>query len=422
MNLLIGVLLLTVNAFFVAAEFALLAARRSKIEQLEAQGVAGAASAAAGLRELSVMLAGAQLGITMASLGLGAVAEPALAGGIERLLGLTGLPEESVHLIGFAVALSIVVFLHMVVGEMAPKSWAIADPERASLRLAPPFRLFTVALSPFIHLLNATANGVVRLVGVEPQDELVMSHSARDLAMLVAQSGEHGLIDRGERDLLTRALEVSGLDAEASMVPRRDIVGVDANVGLGDIEQLAAVSGRSRLVVFDGDLDRIRGILHVKDLLSIGTANGGVTAASLARPAMVTPESRLVQDLILDMRRERQHIAVVVNEFGSVTGLVTLEDLLEELVGDVEDESDRIRRGARKRADGEWLIAGSLRPDEVATATGFRLPEGEWETVAGFMIAELDRLPARGDAVSSGDHTLTVTRLDGHRVVEIRLS
>ena len=421
-NLVASVVLLAVNAFFVAAEFALLASRRSKVQQLADDGVLGAKSAQAGLRELSVMLAGAQLGITMASLGLGAVAEPAVATGIEHLLGLTALPEGAVHAIGFAIALAIVVFLHMVVGEMAPKSWAIADPERSALRLAPPFRAFTVLLSPAIRLLNWSANVVLKLVGVEPREAIAVSHNARDLAMLVTESGQHGLIAGGELDLLTRALEVSGLDAEAVMVPRRDVVGVDATTGLDELERVAARSGRSRLPVYDDDLDRIRGILHVKDLLSVDTDRTEVTAAALARPALITPESRGAEDLMLDMRQAAQHIAVVVDEYGSVTGLVTLEDLLEELVGEVEDESDRRRRGVRRRPDGSWSIPGWLRPDELETAVGFSLPEGEWETVAGYIISELDRLPEVGDTVRAHDRELRVTRLDQHRVVEVRVS
>jgi CBS domain containing-hemolysin-like protein len=421
-NVVASVLLLAANGFFVAAEFALLAARRSKVEQLAEEGVLGAKSARAGLRDLSVMLAAAQLGITMASLGLGAVAEPAVAGGIERLLGLTALPEGAVHAIGFALALALVVFLHMVVGEMAPKSWAISDPERSALRLAPPFRAFTVALSPAIRLLNWCANAVVKLAGVQPRNEIAVSHNARDLAMLVTESGQHGLIEGGELDLLTRALEVSGLDAEAVMVPRGDVVAVDAATGLDELEDLAARSGRSRLVVYDDELDRIRGVLHVKDLLSVGSRREQVTAASLARPALLTPESRGVEDLMLDMRQAEQHIAVVVDEYGSVTGLVTLEDLLEELVGDVEDESDRRRRGVRRRADGGWSVPGSLRPDELDAAIGFCLPNGEWETIAGYVISELDRLPEVGDTVRAHNRELRVTRLDHHRVLEVRVS
>ena len=260
--------LLAANGFFVAAEFALLAARRSKIEQLAADGDRRAGHALAGLKELSVMLAGAQLGITMASLGLGAVAEPAIDHWLEGVLE-EALPAGVAATVSFALALAIVVFFHMVVGEMAPKSWAIADPERSALRLAGTFRAFVLVFRPFIWSLNALANGVVRLFGVTPQDELATVHSPSDLRLLLEESAEAGHLEVAQQDLLSRAIQLSGLDAESAMVPRHDVVAVDARTGIDELERVASASGRSRLPVYDGDLDRVRGVLHVKDLLMV---------------------------------------------------------------------------------------------------------------------------------------------------------
>ncbi|MEX0657999.1 MAG: hemolysin family protein [Egibacteraceae bacterium] len=427
---LVGLALLAANGGFVAAEFALLAARQSRLEQLAAEGHRAAARALTGVRELSLMLAAAQLGITMSSLGLGAVAEPALEVGLSRLLGLTGLPSGVSHAIAFALALSIVVFLHMVVGEMAPKSWAIADPERSAMRLIRPFRAFATAVRPFIRLLNAMANVLVRLVGVEPRDDLAASHSPADLLLLVAESGRQGTLGEEQSTLLSRALDLSGLDAEAAMVPRGDIVAVPVDAGIGELEQLASETGRSRIPVYDGELDRIRGVLHVKDLLAVPAQDRSrVTAASLARPALVAPESRPLESLMLDMRRDRQHVAIVVDEFGTVTGLVALEDLLEELIGEFEDESDHpgpgtsaTGRSLPRRRDGALLVPGALRPDELADRAPVSLPEGEWETVAGYVIAELQRLPEIGDTVQTADGCrLEVTQMDGHRIVELAL-
>jgi len=414
--------LLAANAFFVAAEFALLAARRSRVERLAAEGARGAAHALAGLRELSLMLAAAQLGITIASLGLGAVAEPALASVVERLVHPLPVPSGVSHGIALAISLSIVVFLHMVVGEMAPKSWAIARPERSALLLAPAFRGFALLFRPFIRLLNAIANAIVRMLGVQPQDELALAHSAADLLLLLNESSEHGTLAQDEHELLSRALELAGLDAQAVMVPRRDIVAVPAEADADEIERVARASGRSRLPVYDGDLDRIRGILHVKDLLVLdAAARGRMHAGALARPALVVPESRTLEQLMADMRQRRVHIAMVVDEYGSVAGLVSLEDLIEELIGDFEDESDRRAGAFRRRADGAYLVPASLRPDEVAERIDVEFPEGDWETLAGLVIATLQRLPRVGDTVTVDGVRLEVTRMDGNRVIEISL-
>ncbi len=425
--LLAAVVLLGANAFFVAAEFALLASRRSRIEQLAAEGDGRATQALAGIRELSLMLAGAQLGITMASLGLGAVAEPALAAGLEVVFEGVGIPSALRHAIAFTVALSIVVFLHMVVGEMAPKSWAIANPERSALALARPFRAFALLVRPAIRALNAMANGVVRLCGVEPQEELATAHAPADLLLLVEESARSGTLGAEQHGLLSRALDLSGLDAEAAMVPRRDVVAVAADATVDEIERVASTTGRSRLPVYEGDLDHVRGVLHVKDVLRLEPSQRArTTAATLARPAFVTVESRPIEDLMLDMRKHRAHVAIVVDEYGSVSGLVALEDLLEELIGDFEDETDPALRGGsrralRRRPDGTLLVPGALRPDELHARAGVALPDGDYETVAGYVLASLGRVPTEGDRVPVDGGSLEVVRMDGPRVVDLAL-
>lgn len=419
--LLVGLALLVANGFFVASEFAILAARRSKMEALAADGSRAARSAVAGLRELSLMLAGAQLGITMASLGLGAVAEPAIHHGLDGLLGATPLPRPVTLVASLVLALALTVFLHMVVGEMAPKSWAISSPQTAVLLLARPFRLFVAVLRPFIRALNGMSNLVIRSFGVEPQDELAQAHSPRDLVLLLEESARAGTLNAREGTLMTRALDLSGLDAESAMTPRHGIVAVSASAGIDEIERTASTSGRSRIVVHTGDIDQVVGILHVKDVLAVDHGERDVvTAQRLARPAMVTPESRPAEALMIDMRAQRQHVSIVVDEFGSVVGLVSLEDLLEELIGDFEDESDH-RRAIDRRADGALLVPGSLRAHEVARLVGVDLPEGEWETVGGFVTARLERLPQVGDHVETDTLLLEVTRMEDHRVGEVAL-
>jgi CBS domain containing-hemolysin-like protein len=420
--LLVGLVLLVANAFFVASEFAILAARRSKVEALAAQGSRAARSALAGMRELSLMLAGAQLGITMASLGLGAVAEPAIHRGLDVFLAATPIPRPVSLVLSLALALGVTVFLHMVFGEMAPKSWAISRPQSAVLLLAPPFRLFVTVLRPFIGALNGLSNLVVRACGVEPQRELAQAHSPSDLVLLLRESAKEGTLGAEEQTLLTRAIDLSGLDAESAMTPRRDIVSVPADAGIDEIERVTSSSGRSRLPVHTGDLDRYIGVLHVKDLLEIEPEDrAGVTAGALARRAMATPESRPAEELMLEMRSQRQHVALVVDEFGSVVGLVALEDLLEELIGDFEDETDH-RRPVTRRADGAVLVPGTLRPHEVANLLDVALPPGDWETLGGYVMAKLERFPAVGDRVETDDVLFEVTRMEGYRVEEIAVT
>jgi CBS domain containing-hemolysin-like protein len=420
--LLAAVALLAANGFFVAAEFALLAARRSRIEQLASEGDRRAHHALRGIKELSLMLAGAQLGITICSLLLGAVAEPALAHLLEDALEPLNLHEAVHHGIAFAIALTIVVFLHMVVGEMAPKSWAIAHPEASALTLARPFRAFALVFRPVIAVLNVMANGLVKLVGVEPQPDLAMAHAPSDLLLLLDESAGHGSIAAEEHRLLSRTLELSGLDAGAAMTPRRDIVAVEEWARASDVAALARTSGRSRILVHGGDLDHVVGAVHAKDILLVDPVDRSkVTAGELSRQVPVTHEHHRLEDLLVEMRASHQLLTVVVDEHGVVVGIVTLEDVLEELIGDFEDETDRRGRRCRQVGERVYRLEGGLRPDELAEEAGVALPDGDWDTVAGYMIATLDRVPVLGDEVHVEGSTLRVSRVDGYAITEIRL-
>ena len=417
-----AIILLVLNGFFVAAEFALLASRRSKLEQLAADGNKRAVSALAGIRELTLMLAGAQLGITMCSLGLGAVAEPAIAHIIEGAIGEAfQLSDTTLHVIGFALALSLVVFLHMVVGEMAPKSWAISDPESSALRLARPFRAFVRIFRPIIWFLNWLADLVVRAVGVEPQDERAMAHSPADLLLLLDESAGHGDIAAHDHQLLTRSLELSGLTAADAMTVRRDIVSMPADATAAEVAAEAHRTGRTRIVIHENDLDHCLGFIHAKDLLRLENGAWATTSArSMVRPLMVTPEHHRLEDLLVEMRSERKHISVAVDEHGTVVGIVTLEDVFEELIGDFDDESDA-RLDCVEHADGSFRINGTLRPDQFEECTGVALPEGDWQTVAGYVIDALDEIPSPGDSVRTVLGDFTVIAMDGYAIATLRV-
>ncbi|HUG86397.1 MAG TPA: hemolysin family protein [Euzebya sp.] len=422
--LLIAIGLLGLNGFFVAAEFALLASRRSRIEQLAADGNRAARSALAGIRELSLMLAGAQLGITMCSLGLGIVAEPAVADLIEAALGGVDIPSGVRHAIAFTIALSVVVFLHMVVGEMAPKSWAIAHPEESALALARPFRAFARLFRPVILGLNAMSNGLVRAVGVEPQDELAMVHSPADLALLLHESRAHGLLDEDDHGLLARTLALRDIDAEQAMTPRRDIISVDIDADGETIERVARETGRSRLLITDASTEFV-GAVHVKDALVLDDAALlTTTAGDLLRPVQSVVQSVDIESVMQDLRTSGNHVALVIDEYGSCIGMLTLEDVLEELIGDFADESDvEDPVPMPDDVDGVLAVPGGWRIDELGHRVGVTLPEGDYHTLAGYMLHELGRIPAVGDEVRVNEAvTLIVREMDGTRITQVSLA
>lgn len=413
--LVFGLVLLVVNAFFVAAEIALLAARPARIEDRADAGDARARIASGMLAELPVTFSGAQLGITMASLGLGYVAEPAVATVFANLLGRTSLPEAAQGGIAFAIALAIVVFLHMVVGEMAPKNLALAQAEDVSLRLARPFKAFVWVLRPLIVFLNWLANLLVRAVGVDPIAEHDLAQTPTELALALRESVEEGTVTVMEGRVLSAALELGSIDAEAAMTPRTDLVMVAVAAPAAEVIALSERSGFTRFPVFRGDHDEIVGLVHVKDALIREPGElAGVTTGDLMRPVMVVPESRDLEALLGDMRDRRAHATLVVDEYGATIGMVTMEDVLEELVGEISDEFDAAEH-IRTIGDRQWTVDGLLRRDELRRLTGLRLPSEETETVNGWLMEHLGRLVRRGDEVVHEGWTLRVVDLNGRR-------
>ncbi|MFI8367673.1 hemolysin family protein [Streptomyces sp. NPDC085466] len=331
MALFITVLLLIGSGFFVAAEFALVAAKRHRIEKAVADGQRGAKAALAGMRELSLMLAGAQLGITLCTLGLGAISKPAISHELDPLLAKLGLPEALSYGIAFAVAMIVVVFLHMVLGEMAPKSWAIAHPERSAMLLTPPFRAVVKTVRPLIWLLNKVSNALVRLCRVQPRDELAAVHNREQLTHLVAESARLGLINRTDSQLITRSLTEPQTPVAELQTPAADIVAVDAGAGLDAVLAQASDADRSRLLVRDGD--RVLGSVHARDVLVARTRGRDLTAGALARPVPELAGTTTVSDAIEHLRRRRASLALVRDGEGQLTGLVSLDDLLVRIMG-----------------------------------------------------------------------------------------
>ncbi|MFF7852734.1 CNNM domain-containing protein [Streptomyces sp. NPDC007904] len=328
--LFVTVLLLIGSGFFVAAEFALVAAKRHRLEKAAAEGRRGAGAALSGMRELSLMLAGAQLGITVCTLGLGSVSKPAISHELDPLLHRLGLPGALSYGVAFAVAMTVVVFLHMVIGEMAPKSWAIAHPERSAMLLAPPFRALVKAVRPLIRLLNAMSNALVRLCRVTPRDELAPVHDREQLTHLVAESERLGLISAADSQLLTRSLTEPGTPVGALCVPAAEITSVGGDAGVDELLRVATAHDRTRLLVREGGT--VLGAVHARDAL-VARARGRATSArELARPVPEVTDGTTVADAIEALRRRRATLAVVRDDTGRLLGMVTLDDLLARLM------------------------------------------------------------------------------------------
>ncbi|MFA9429432.1 hemolysin family protein [Egicoccus sp. AB-alg2] len=419
--ILLGVLLLLANGAFVAAEISLLAARRTRIEEAAEAGDARAGRALKALTELSVTFSGAQLGITMCSLALGAVAEPAVAALLVRWLGVTALPSGLIPAVALVITLSIVVFLHMVIGEMAPKNLALARAEAVALRLARPFGWFVTALRPLILLLNGLANALVRAVKVRPVDEHKLVHTPDELSLALAESRQLGTISQQDARVMDAALGLAQIDAEAAMTPRVDLAALPDTATLPEVLTLAAETGHTRIPVYHDDIDHVVGLVHVKDVLIREDAElVALTVADLLRPIPAVPESRDLEQLLRDMLDERSHAVLVVDEFGGTAGMLTLEDVIEELVGEIADEFDA-EQHARRHDERLWVVPGTMRRDELERLTGLELG-GDAETISGAVVEQLGRLLVRGDRLRTDDGwQLTVLSLEGRRAGEIEV-
>lgn len=343
--LLLTLVLLVANGFFVAWEFGLVGSRREKIEPLASAGSKRAQAALSGMADLNMQLAGAQLGITMASLGIGFVSEPALAGWLESLVeGRIDIPTGVIHTVAFIISLTVVVFLHMVVGEMVPKNATLADPERTLMWTSVPARAYVTVFRPVIWSLNHLSNAGIRLFGVEPLDELSVVHTAEELAVMLGESHDEGYIEEFAHELLTGVLDFSEREASSVMVPRDQVVFVHRSATVAEIERTMVESGHSRVPVTANGIDSVIGFVHSKDLLALGPhEHERPLPLRLVRRMLEVPRERSLEDLLISMRTARVHVALVVDADRRTVGVATLEDLLEELVGDILDESDRVR-------------------------------------------------------------------------------
>ncbi|HEY2812176.1 MAG TPA: hemolysin family protein [Acidimicrobiales bacterium] len=343
--LLLALLLLLLNGVFVANEFSVIASRRTRLESLAQEGDTRARFALQSARDLPLQLASSQLGVTMCSLGLGAVAEPSVIRGLENLLSPLGVPDGVARVLGLVIGLGIVVFLHMVFGEVVPRYLALADPEQMLLRLSIFNRAYVIVFRPVIRVIQSLGNAGTRALGVEPRAEIMSAHTVDEIGRMLAESHEEGLIEETAHDLLSGALDFGERPVREVMVPREDITWVSQRASVAEAEERVVATGHSRLLVAGRDLDDIVGFVHAKDLLTVPPeARDRPLPVARIRRVLVLPADRPLDEVLVDIRRTRTHVGVVVDEARRVVGLATLEDVLEDLVGDIRDESDHLPR------------------------------------------------------------------------------
>ena len=415
------VLLIAANGYFVAGEFAFVASRRAKFVERADEGDRRSKRALAVHKRLSFMLSGAQLGITVTSLVLGFIAEPALAGAIEPLLEAVGLPESATFGIAVTGAFILATVAQMVFGELAPKNLAIAKPEPVARALAPSTLLFMRVAGPLIRLFDGAANRLLRLLGIEPVDEIHGSVSTDELDFIVDSSAESGQLTRSQASLLERAIDFGELEASDAMVAWNRTTMINVGATAADLRDLMA-SNHSRFPVVDDD-GKVVGLVHAKDLLGVPRdAYHDTPISSLVHDVLAVPEAAGLSVVLSELQSHSTEMAIVIDEYGGPAGVVTLEDLVEELVGEIEDEYDPTAPGEFVEVEsGVWSIAATSRPDEIERYTGFELPDGEYDTVAGLVLDRLERLAEVGDKVVVDGMLIEVLDIEEFAITQVLL-
>ncbi|HET7110533.1 MAG TPA: hemolysin family protein [Gemmatimonadales bacterium] len=421
LGLALVVVLVLANAFFVAAEFALVGSRRTRLDELANAGDRKARLARQAVQSLDRYISATQLGITLASLGLGWIGEPALASLINRVLGW--LPDTlaaiASHSLASIIAFIIITVLHIILGELVPKAVALLFPETVSRWVAMPLLGFSWVMAVPIAILNGTANMLLRLIGVSAPGEHERLHSPEELRLLVEQSEEGGSLLQRDARLLEGVFEFSEKSAQEVMTPRTRIAALEQELSIEEAADQVAHFGRSRYPVYAESLDEIVGIVHSKDILAALRKGPHDNVRSVMREPLFVPGTREVEDVLADMKRLKSHMAVVLDEYGGTAGLVTMEDLLEEIVGDIFDEHDTPE--VRLQEKGVALIDGATPLGDFNAEHGTSLDDADYTTIGGWVFGALGRLPRPGDRVAAGERVLEVAEMDGRRVRSVRL-
>src|SRR4028119_2504355 len=417
-----ALLLVALNGLFVAAEFAFTKLRSTRVQTMVQEGRASAGLIREATGNLDAYLAVCQVGITIASLGLGALGEPAIAQLIDPLLGAF-FPESIVHTVAFAIAFGIITFLHVVFGELAAKSFAIAKPEGTSQVVAPFMKFFYYAFRPGVWVFNGTANAFVRMFGVPPASETEEAHSEEELRLIIGQSTEQGVLKEDEEGMLRAIIQLEETNAREIMVPRPNIESIPAEMRLEDLFSVVAEGEHTRYPIFEDDAgERIVGVIHAKDVLraanEAGNLEADVTARDLKRDVLTIPENKSVDKILKDLRAQRLQMAVVIDEWGSFEGLLTLEDIVEEIVGEIRDEFDEEGIAIREHDSG-YAIDGRVPIRDVNEALGSEFESEDFDTIGGLVLGRLARVPEIGDEVHIDGHVLRVDEVDGARIASV---
>jgi CBS domain containing-hemolysin-like protein len=414
--------LVAVNGFFVAAEFALVRSRRGKIGQLAEEGESGAEEVIEQLDKIDESLSACQIGITMASIGIGFLGEPSLAKLLEPIFG--GFSHDVAVALSVAFAFALVTAVHISVGEQVPKMLAISHAERTARRVARPLNWFRTATAPVILGLSALSNSIVRLFGVDPKD-IEEKHTAEDLKQIIDSSRIGGTLDPGEAGMLGGVFHLHEQEAREVMTPIPAVVTVDASETVETALRRCVTSGHTRLVVIeDENPDKVKGIVHNNSLARLYMSEGpAAEIAPAVRDALIVPETRPLDDLLHDLQVQRTSLSVVVDEYGRTVGIVTVEDILEEVVGEIEDETDPRAAALRQLSSGEWFVRGHVSLGDLADA-GIELPvdTDAYNSVGGYVFGELGRLPKRGDSIVANGYTIRVESVRENRIEAVRIS
>jgi CBS domain containing-hemolysin-like protein len=419
----VGVLVL-LNGFFVAAEFALVSmrSRRGRLDELVNTGVRGARLAQKQSDEINEYLSACQLGITMTSLGIGFLGEPAIADLIEPAFG--DLSHGVAVTLSIAIAYVLVTSAHITAGEQVPKIFAIIKPELVARRVARPLEWFNVAMRPFIHLLNRTSNGILRLIRVDPDQAHEEGATPEELRFIIARARSGGHLDPGEAGMLQGVFHLHEQEARQVMTPIPAVVTVDTSEDVETALRRCISSGHTRLLVTEEDnLDRVRGIVHANSLARQLMVEGPQAAIEpLAKNALIVPETKPLDDLLADLQRTRNAMAVVVDEYGRVAGIVTIEDIVEEVVGEIDDETDPAGGEIRQLANGDWFVRGHVAVTDLVDY-GLTLPvdTDAYNSVGGFVFSQLGRLPKRGDTITADGYSIRVESVRENRIEAVRI-
>jgi CBS domain containing-hemolysin-like protein len=417
--------LVLANGWFVAAEFAIISVRKTRIDQLLAEGSRMARPVRRALENPDQFIAATQLGITMASLGLGWIGEPALAALIDPLMaGLPGpLSETTSHTISFAIAFSIITALHIVLGELAPKTVALQYPEQVSLVVAKPTELFLRVFRPFIRALNGMGWAVVRMFGMKAASGHGGVHSEEELKMLVTASQQAGVLEHDEEQMLHRVFHFAEFTAAEMMVPRTEMTAVPADAPMSDVVDKVWRGRHTSLPVYRGELDDIVGIMLVPDLVrALASPPANFSVAAIAREALTVPETMTADELLRQMRRHRTHQAIVIDEYGGTAGLVTFERVMERIVGELGgDFGTGASTPIRQLPDGSAAVDGLALVTDINGQFGLEIDEDTYTTLGGYMLGRLGRRPKIGDVIEVGGRTLRVEAVDGLRVSRVRI-